>query len=228
MNKLTIGCKSHQSRCYCLAKNSKFSSLYSLKLRVSPQELKKSIGNTEFPFLRQFTIRINLTWRHFLISFENPGSWVYRVKNPHFWLKIRAIWAVYLPWVAWKTHALLVQIWCQTKTFWVGLSCLWKCRMIYVTREVSFARQKPGSFSPPGVGNDWLNWGKDASMLLEMSQNCQWGDKMGVLKVERCKAILPSLSSSHPKAHTPHISGQLLPAVAASVSACWWSPVYEL
>lgn len=74
-----------------------------------------------------------------------------------------------------------------------------------VTRGVSFARQKPGSFSPPGVGNDWLNLGKDASMLLEMSQNCQWGDKMGVLKVERCEAILPSLSSSHPKTHTPHI-----------------------
>lgn len=41
MNKLTIGCKSHQPICYCVVKNTKFSSFYSLKMRAFPQELKK-------------------------------------------------------------------------------------------------------------------------------------------------------------------------------------------
>lgn len=49
-----------------------------------PQELKKTLclTSTEFPFLWRFTMSINLLWRYFLISSENPGSCVYRGTSP--------------------------------------------------------------------------------------------------------------------------------------------------
>lgn len=64
---------------------------------------------------------LNFLWKSWFLSLQSRES------SP-FWLEIRGVHSNLSP-VGCLKDAVLVQIWCQSKTSWAGLCCLWRWRL---------------------------------------------------------------------------------------------------